>query len=231
MGWYVDFQFANYEDCSDFGLFNNYLNMELDKGSLLAINSIRVVEQMKTLVWYPRYQNVLRMVKLWARKRGIYSNIYGYLGGISWSILVAQTWISFPNYEINRLFKMFFYLFDVWKWPQPVILTSLDLPDSNDIKLVDHSQPSSHSLEENNKFSWNKKSIPLILKDSSWDSVKVWNPNLNDEDYGHLMPIITPSFPQFNTSVNVTKSTLRIIRKEFKRAYSILKAKDSDLSL
>lgn len=120
---------------------------------------------------------MLRMVKLWARKRGIYSNIYGYLGGISWSILVAQTCISFPNFEVNRLFHMFFYLFDVWKWPQPVILTSIDLPDYDYISL----------------------------------GVNVWNPNLNDEDNNHVMPIITPSFPQFNTSVNVFKGTLKIV--------------------
>jgi poly(A) polymerase len=80
---------------------------------------------------------------------------------------------------------MFFYLFDVWKWPQPVILTSIDLPTSENIKLVS--------------------------KDAHCRDIKVWNPNLNDEDYAHLMPIITPSFPQFNTSVNVTKSTLEII--------------------
>jgi len=28
---------------------------------------------------------------------------------------------------------MFFYLFDVWKWPQPVILTSLEIPDYSDL--------------------------------------------------------------------------------------------------
>lgn len=134
------------------------------------------------------------MVKLWARKRGIYSNIYGYLGGISWSILVAQTCISFPNFEVNRLFYMFFYLFSVWKWPQPVILTSIDVPEYDDIKL----------------------------------GVNIWNPNLNQDDCGHLMPIITPSFPQFNTSVNVTKTTLRIIKKEFKRTYVTLKKRTTD---
>jgi poly(A) polymerase len=60
--------------------------------------------------------------------------------------------------------------------------------------------------------------------------VNIWNPNLNQDDCGHLMPIITPSFPQFNTSVNVTKTTLRIIKKEFKRAYVTLKKRSTDFA-
>ena len=118
------------------------------------------------------------MVKLWARKRGIYSNIYGYLGGISWAILVAQACISFPNYEVNKLFYIFFSLFDIWKWPRPVILTSIDIPEFEDLNT----------------------------------EINVWNPYVNQEDFAHVMPIITPNYPLFNTSVNVSKSTLKIIK-------------------
>jgi poly(A) polymerase len=134
------------------------------------------------------------MIKLWARKRGIYGNIYGYLGGISWSILAAQTCVSFPHSEINRLFSMFFYLFDIWKWPKPVILTSIEIPDYDYLKL----------------------------------GVNVWNPSINRDDLNHLMPIITPCFPQFNTSVSVTSNSLKIIKKEIHRAYSLIKVKDQD---
>ncbi|CAI2364616.1 unnamed protein product [Moneuplotes crassus] len=190
-----DIQFANYEDCADFGIFQHFLSKDLDRGSLLAINSIRNLEAIKNLVCYPKFQNVLRMVKLWARKRGIYSNIYGYLGGISWAILVAQTCISFPNFEINRLFHMFFNLFDVWKWPEPVILTSIDIPEVEDINL----------------------------------DLNVWNPNLNYDDAEHIMPIITPYYPQFNTSVKVIPATLSIIKKEFHRACGFLKSKEESL--
>jgi len=91
---------------------------------------------------------------------------------------------------------MFFYLFDVWKWPEPVILTSIEIPENNSFKL----------------------------------DLNVWNPNLHYDDSEHIMPIITPYYPQFNTSVNVLSSTLSVIKREFHRAYLIMKEKDENLT-
>lgn len=121
-GWPVDIQFANYSNIEDLGCFQEFPQHIEDSKSLLAINSILIVQRIKSLVSFKKFQILLRMVKLWATRRGIRSNTCGYLGGISWSIMVAQTCISFPNFEVNMLFTMFFTLFDLWKWPQPVIL-------------------------------------------------------------------------------------------------------------
>mmetsp|Transcript_32693 Transcript_32693/g.28954 ORF Transcript_32693/g.28954 Transcript_32693/m.28954 type:complete len:224 (+) Transcript_32693:925-1596(+) len=44
----------------------------------------------------------------------------------------------------------------------------------------------------------------------------------------HIMPIITPFYPQFNTSVNVIPSTLKHIKREFRRAYEILRQSNED---
>lgn len=36
------------------------------------------------------YRNTLKLIKLWAKNKGIYSNMMGYMGGISWAILVGK---------------------------------------------------------------------------------------------------------------------------------------------
>ncbi len=44
----------------------------------------------------------------------------------------------------------------------------------------------------------------------------VWDPRVNLADRFHLMPIITPAYPQQNSTYNVTMSTRQIMMEEFK---------------
>ena len=44
----------------------------------------------------------------------------------------------------------------------------------------------------------------------------VWDPRTNPSDRFHLMPIITPAYPQQNSTFNVTRSTLEVMLAEFK---------------
>lgn len=53
---------------------------------------------------------------------GIYSNALGYLGGVSWAMLVARTCQLYPNAAAAVLVHKFFLVFSQWKWPQPVLL-------------------------------------------------------------------------------------------------------------
>ncbi|KAG7390069.1 hypothetical protein PHYBOEH_007161 [Phytophthora boehmeriae] len=48
----------------------------------------------------------------------------------------------------------------------------------------------------------------------------VWNPKVNVRDRLHLMPIITPAYPQYNSAYNVMASTLRILKAEFGKGFS-----------
>ncbi|XP_055692854.1 poly(A) polymerase type 3 [Lutzomyia longipalpis] len=60
---------------------------------------------------------------------------------------------------------------------------------------------------------------PILLKQP--DNVNlgflVWDPRVNSSDRYHLMPIITPAYPQQNSTYNVSISTKKIICNEFER--------------
>lgn len=50
----------------------------------------------------------------------------GYLGGVSWAMLVARTCQLYPNAVAATLIEKFFLVFSQWKWPQPVLLKQPD---------------------------------------------------------------------------------------------------------
>jgi poly(A) polymerase len=62
------------------------------------------------------------VIKVWAKNRGISSNGMGYLGGISWAILVAKICQIFPFHKPAKLFFEFFAVFNIWNWKVPVRL-------------------------------------------------------------------------------------------------------------
>lgn len=98
-----------------------------DKESILSLNGCRVTDQILSLV--PNKENfrlTLRAMKLWARKRGMYSNVMGYLGGVSWAILVAKICQMFPKLKPNKLIKRFFEVYSSWDWSnEPVLLNEI----------------------------------------------------------------------------------------------------------
>ena len=59
-------------------------------------------------------------------EHGIYSNVLGYLGGVSWAMLVARTCQLYPNAAAATLVQKFFLVFSKWDWPQPVLLKPPD---------------------------------------------------------------------------------------------------------
>jgi len=73
------------------------------------------------------FRTTLRCVKLWAKNRGIYSNVLGYFGGIAYMILVAKICNKFPYLEPNMLLRNFFSycLNREWSYDNPVILVEV----------------------------------------------------------------------------------------------------------
>ncbi|XP_041353057.1 poly(A) polymerase type 3-like isoform X1 [Gigantopelta aegis] len=157
----------------------------LDEKSVRSLNGCRVTDEILHLV--PNKENfrmTLRGVKLWAKKKGIYSNSLGYLGGVSWAMLVARVCQLYPNSAPATLLHKFFMVFSKWDWPNPVLLKPLETD--------------------------NKLGFPI------------WDPRVNPSDRFHLFPIITPAYPQQNSTYNVTNSTRFTIMDEFQEGLAVV---------
>ncbi|CAA0829420.1 Nuclear poly(A) polymerase 3 [Striga hermonthica] len=78
------------------------------------------------------YRSLLRCVKFWAKRRGIYGNVSGYFGGIHLAVLAAFVCLKQPTANLNVLLFSFLQMFAFWPWPTPVILEVGVLPLQSD---------------------------------------------------------------------------------------------------
>ncbi|XP_028809182.1 LOW QUALITY PROTEIN: poly(A) polymerase alpha [Denticeps clupeoides] len=164
-------------------LRDDSLLKNLDIRCIRSLNGCRVTDEILHLV--PNIENfrlTLRAIKLWAKRHNIYSNILGFLGGVSWAMLVARTCQLYPNAVASTLVHKFFLVFSKWEWPNPVLLK----------------QPEDCNL-----------------------NLPVWDPRVTPSDRYHLMPIITPAYPQQNSTYNVSASTRAVMIEEFKHGLDV----------
>ncbi|EEY66839.1 Poly(A) polymerase beta [Phytophthora infestans T30-4] len=101
----------------------------MDEASVRSCNGVRVTERILQLVPnQERFRTTLIAVKHWARIRGIYSNVLGFLGGVNWAILVARICQFYPNSLPASLLSRFFRIYQMWTWPNPIMLDRVDNP-------------------------------------------------------------------------------------------------------
>ncbi|CAG5117865.1 unnamed protein product [Candidula unifasciata] len=169
----------------DINLRDESLLKNLDEKSVRSLNGMRVTDEILHLVPNQEtFRMTLRAIKLWAKMKGIYSNSMGYLGGVSWAMLVARVCQLYPKAAPATIVHRFFLVFSKWDWPSPVLLKP---------------------LETDNKLGY-----------------PVWDSRVNPSDRFHLMPIITPAYPQQNSTYNVTQSTRTIIMEEFLEGLNVV---------
>jgi poly(A) polymerase len=104
-------------------LKSDNLLKHLDEKTVRSINGTRVADALLSLV--PRQETfitVLRFIRHWAKKRGLYSNAMGYFGGITWAILSARVCQMYPNFTPLKICQKFFVVYSRWNWSNPVTL-------------------------------------------------------------------------------------------------------------
>lgn len=127
------------------------------------------------------YRTFLRLVKLWAKRKGVNENKFGFLGGIALAILCAKIFQLFSSHAPLHLFERFLYIYSTeWNW------------DKWPVKIVDD-----------------------IVEDFGSE---------RKQNYvrQRFMYIMTPAWPQMNSSYNVSFSSREVMLKMMRDSHAEL---------
>lgn len=72
------------------------------------------------------FQDLLRVVKHWAKRRGLYGNLFGFFDGTTWALCCARVCQLHPKAVLLDLLQSFFTLLGHSDWSSPIALDTGD---------------------------------------------------------------------------------------------------------
>lgn len=104
-------------------IFNETLFNNLSRMTQRSLNGYLCNANIQKCVpHFGNFRNFLRIIKLWAKRRCIYSAMLGYLTGISCAVLVAKIHQENPDLEVVDLVYRFFEVYSKSDWRNPVTI-------------------------------------------------------------------------------------------------------------
>ncbi|KAK4632383.1 Poly(A) polymerase pla1 [Fulvia fulva] len=107
----------------DLQLTDNNLLRGLSETDMKCVNGTRVTDRLLQLVPETKtFRLALRAIKLWAQRRGVYGNVYGFPGGVAYAMMVVRMCQLYPRAAAPVIVNKFFMVMGKWRWPDPVTL-------------------------------------------------------------------------------------------------------------
>jgi poly(A) polymerase len=146
------------------------------------------------------FQLFLRLVRYWAKARGLWGNKYGYFGGVNCAILCIKVIQHFPNKRAASLLRLFFHIFTAYPWGprRPLFISKVGMLEA------DGMSPKYPNLDPDLGFFQYPWEMPHGTRRDG------------------LMPIITPCYPVIDSMSKATRMSVRLFRQEFARGKAIL---------
>jgi hypothetical protein len=171
----------------------------LDEASILSFSGPRVTEMLLALVpAMEAYLVALRYLRVWAKRRGIYSNRSGYLGGINLALFACFVAQKHPGAGAALLVTKVFETFARWKWAR-----------ENPVALEDTTGATAGPC-------------PPWLQALDWATTSGRAHPGAGGGAQEAMTLLTPCFPRTNSLFTTSTFSRRVMARELERGAGLL---------
>lgn len=213
--------------------YNGFRNAEMILNSIITETDKKSNDIVKRKI--ENYRMLLRCIKLLSKNNGINENKFGYLGGIAYALLTAKVFQMYPNYSVGALLERFLFIYAYeWDWETWVvrIVDEILVPGSGQAG-ANGSNGISASQGQKKGFTPANQNFNLAAQQFYQGYMSGNFPGMNPMMMGvmpttqpkHLkryMTVLTPAWPQMNSTHNVTFGTREVILKTFKKKHDDL---------